>query len=167
MVRTSRLLILLCFLLFSLEASEIQEAKTSTTPLAPLGFYNAVSSNHHPEQTAQVFGFTNQADQLINYQSDGKYQINSGQVEEGTRKTSLYSLEELKPLLSLKKCKDFVVVYFDKLTMTKDYEAIAAEQSKIMQEIGYKRVVVLGASGMGVHYIADTQLELIQRLKEK
>jgi hypothetical protein len=34
-----------------------------------------------------------------------------------------------------------------------------AEVIKQMKEVGYKRVVILGAHSSGVHYVADTSLK--------
>lgn len=119
--------------------------------------------------TNKVYNLMDEADRTIHYSGNKKYDIGLGPIRGNTRYPILLTLEELRPFLAKEKHRDFIVVYLEKFAMTDgyEYETIAAEQTKHMQDLGYERVVVLGASAMGIHYIADTQLDIIRQLKEE
>jgi hypothetical protein len=126
-----------------------------------LGFYPALPESN--EQSASlIFDIEKQADRTIWHDKEKNFDIGLGKVTDGSRNPIQLKFDEIKDFLSDERHKDLIVVWFDKSVMWNDKPFItkrATEVTKQMKEVGFKRVVILGAAGSGVHYVADTQLK--------
>jgi hypothetical protein len=116
-----------------------------------LGHYPAHTGDGKPNSEA-VEQIVSTASKTIWYGDNQNYHIKLGREPNG-------SFQIIRPILEGEPNKDFIVVYFNKSVLANGDEFTAKnaeEVTKQMKEVGYKRVVILGASTFGVHYIADT-----------
>lgn len=123
-----------------------------------LGFYPAVPKNG--QITAQViFEIESKADRTIHYDRERNFDLGLEKISGGIRHPIKLSFPEIKFFLERERHKGLIVVWFDKTVMWNEEDFIAKRATEIinrMKEIGYNRVVVLGAHSAGVHYVADT-----------
>lgn len=125
-----------------------------------LGYYSVM-----PEKgelgLAPIFALRDRADREIIYGNDKDYDLGLGKVTDGSRSPIYHSFGEIQRFLEQERHKEMVVVWFEKFLMTRE-ESVRSERVKEvinqMQQVGYKRVVILGMSSTGVHYVADTEL---------
>jgi len=127
----------------------------------PLGFYSAFPDvGNRP--AGVIFELESKADRTMNCGLDGDFDLGLGKVTDGSRSPLNLKFAEIKDFLESERHKDMVVVWFHKILMSGGDEAVArkaAEVTQQMQGVGYKRVVILGMAGAGVHYLADTSLK--------
>jgi len=126
----------------------------------PLGFYPVISDEGKP--TAHViFEIESKADRTISYDDEKNYDLGLEKITDGEKSQIRFKFEEIKDFLEREKHKDLIVVWFEKLVMANKDEPVSAQAKAVvtqMKAAGYKRVVILGASGFGVHYLADSGL---------
>jgi hypothetical protein len=126
-----------------------------------LGFYPAFAEEGGPTAEA-MWDLEKSADRVVWHDKAKNFDLGLGAITDGARSPIEFNFDQIKSFLEGEKHKDLIVVYFDKTVMWNEKEFVserAREVSKQMLDVGYKRVIVLGAHSMGVHYVADTNLE--------
>ncbi len=121
-----------------------------------LGFYPGFQPDGKSGGDKQVFALEKQANRVLWQEK----------VKDGTRTPEEHKISGIQDLLRREKSKECVLVWFDKSIMWSEKEFVqtrAVEVTRQMRQIGYKRVIILGAHGSGVHYVADTALQTRSR----
>ena len=142
----------LAFLLFasSLHGQELE-----------LGFYY-IFPDAGRRQAGVIFELEAKADRRMTCDDEGNFDLGLGTIADDLRTPIPFKFPQIRYFLEQERHKEMVVVSFEKLVMAGGDEAVAkkaAEVTQQMQGVGYKRVVILGMAGSGVHYIADTNLK--------
>lgn len=126
----------------------------------PLGYYS-VMPEEGERGSAPIFAIRDRADREITYGNDKDYDLGLGKVTDGSRSPIYHTFGEIQRFLEQERHKEMVVVWFEKFMMSRE-DSVRSERVKEvinqMQQVGYKRVVILGMSASGVHYVADTEL---------
>ena len=126
-----------------------------------LGFYPVASENDGPTCDL-LFEIEKKADRTIWYDKEENFDLGLGEVIDGARHSMDLKFDQIKSFLKKEKHKDLIVVWFDKTVMWNEKPFIEERAKKVtglLQEAGYKRVVILGAHAFGAHYVADTSLK--------
>ncbi len=126
-----------------------------------LGFYPILADGDAATADA-MWTLEKSADRVVGYDKARDFDLGLGVITGGTRSPIELKFDQIEQFLTDEKHKSLIVVYFDKTVMWDDNEFIrerADEVTKQMLKVGYKRVVILGAHSMGVHYVADSNLE--------
>lgn len=126
-----------------------------------LGHYSLLPGDGELDATP-IFEIRDKADREIWCGIDGDFDLGLGKVTDGSRTPMYLTFDVIRNFLAQERHKGLVVLWFEKFTMSSE-DSILAERVKLvtkqMQEVGFRRVVILGASSSGVHYVADTELE--------
>lgn len=126
----------------------------------PLGFSPVAAPDARPS-AATILKIEAKANRVVWQSKEKKFDLGLGKVADGARSPIHLSFDEIEEFLKQEKPKGLIVVWFDKATMWNEQDFVrtrADEVVKPMTDVGYKRVVILGAHGAGVHYVADTDL---------
>jgi len=100
------------------------------------------------------------SDRVIWCGKDLKFDIGIRGVGEDSRID--FNFNQIESFLKEERHKNLLVLYFEKGMMVDKQTPVKGYVSRallLMKDIGYKRIVILGASGGGVHYLADTDLK--------
>ena len=130
----------------------------------PLGFYPALPEDGQLGSD-QVHKIIEQADRVILYDNEKNFDLGLGKVVNGIRHPITLTFAEMQGFLEDERHKQLIVVNFDKTLMWNKDEFIQSRAREVihqMRSVGYKRVVITGAHSVGVHYLADTNLEEAQ-----
>jgi len=118
----------------------------------------------------EVFKIISQADRKIECDGSMKFTIGIGRVIGNSSQLIKFDFDEIEPFLIKEKHKDTLVVWLGLEIMANDDKVVHDSVRKIfdmMNSLGYKRVIVLGASSGGVHYLADTTKVQSKAIKKK
>lgn len=136
-----------------------QGAVLFAEPLKP-GFYGAFAEGGEARAAAmRVFEAEQKADRVVRTDFARDFDLGLGKVEKGIRFPVRHKFDEIKEFLIEERHKNFVVVWFDKSIMWNEKDLVQQRLNEVvgqMKEVGYKRVVVLGAHSSGVHVLIDT-----------
>ena len=126
-----------------------------------LGFYPALTEDGQPADNV-ISSIEAKADRVVWWDIKERFDLGLGGITDGVRSPIKLSYEEIREFLKDEKHKGLIVVRFDKSVMWNENEVILERAGKVVKQmtaVGYLRVVILGAHAVGVHYIADTDLE--------
>lgn len=130
------------------------------SPALEPGFYPAFDSQEKPGFD-ELSKLSDTADREIWMDREGKYDLFLGKITDGARHPIELEFSEISFFLQHERHKDLLVVWFDKSIMWNEKDFItkrAREVTGRLRELGYRRIVILGAAGSGMHYVADTGL---------
>jgi ketopantoate reductase len=82
-----------------------------------------------------------------------------GSVENSIANATPLKIDKIKSLLRNEKHKRVLCIWLEKGIMMRDKEGVkrvVREFLEITKDLGFKRIVIVGAAGNGIHYLADT-----------
>lgn len=118
------------------------------------GFY----SGDAPE-VQLIFDSLDDNDIRINCYSELRCKISSRVPTESVDSAGVLKLASIKPLLQASKHKRLLFISLEKTIMKRGPDVVRRVVRAFLEmtkDTGFKRVVILGAAGNGVHYLADT-----------
>ena len=132
---------------------------TTIAQAVEVGWYQSGS-----KEFSEVFELEKRADRVLYLNKHMKFDLGIGRIEKsneehlGSRKPIKFDFTEIEDFLLEEKHKDLLVIWFDKTIMWNEKEVIADFISKVETltlSTGYKRIIILGAHGAGVHFVSD------------
>jgi hypothetical protein len=108
----------------------------------------------------EILKLSGNADLVIDYTYEGKFNIRHGKIEENVRQPIRSELEDYELFFDKQRHKDLIVVWFDILPQH-DGETLKDSIEKLNKYFfkrGYKRIMLLLPSGDGVRLCSDKQI---------
>ncbi|MEI7956143.1 MAG: hypothetical protein WCJ66_13330 [Verrucomicrobiota bacterium] len=118
----------------------------------------------------EVFKIISRADRKLECDGGMKFTIGIGRVIGNSSQLIKFDFDEIMPFLIKEKHKDMLVVWLGLGIMANDDTTVresVRKLSEMMNSLGYKRVIIIGAGGGGVHYLADTAIGQTKTNKNK
>lgn len=126
-----------------------------------LGFYSVFSEDDRSAMTA-ISEIEAKADRTIRCDREKNFDLGLGKIVNGARHRMELKFEEIESFLKNERHKNLIVVDLDKSVMWNQWDFVSQRVEEVLQQmtaLGYKRVVILGAHGSGVYYLADSLLK--------
>jgi len=126
-----------------------------------LGFYSVFSEDDRAAADA-ISEIEAKADRTIRCDRERNFDLGLGKTVNGGRSPMALKFDEIESFLKDEPHKNLIVVRFDKSVMWNEWDFVSKRTEEVFQQmtaVGYKRVVILGAHGSGVHYLADSLLK--------
>jgi hypothetical protein len=116
----------------------------------------------------EVFELEKRADRVLHLDKHMKFDLGIGRIEKAeggrldSRRSTKFDFAEIEDFLKEERHKDLLVIWFDKTIMWNEEAVIADFTSKsesLLRPTGYKRIIILGAHGSGVHFVLDKSFD--------
>jgi hypothetical protein len=136
------------------------EPTTSAAPTADTVFDMSLGSGFYAKNTPgydKVFEIEELADRVMLYNNSSQFDIGPGRKKDRGQPVYLKA-DQLTEHLKSEKKKALAVVWLDKSIMESTDDVVqvrSGEAMLLLEEIGYRRGIVLGADPQGIHCLSD------------
>jgi hypothetical protein len=135
-------------------------ATKPTAPTADTTVDISLGSGYYAKNTPgydKVFEIEKLADRVMLYNNSGQFDIGPGRKKDRGQPVYLKA-DQLTEYLKPEKKKALAVVWLDKSIMESTDDVVqvrSGEAMLLLEEIGYRRGIVLGADPQGIHCLSD------------